>query len=357
VIIFGKRESARGRPASRRISSHTAEVPAPRFLPRGGSGVTMLTKDPDAAQASQPTDFAPSRRAEWLSRPRIHTGIIEADAKDEEIAKAMAKLFEEGELSVLPVVDPESIKRQQERARELDKLAKSIGLSDERFTQFKRVVVAFRREPTIENYLQIRREFSEVEIQVSHFGGLESLFALKDKFRAQGIDPHLISAAFDADEPAIDALSLRLLELLAERRKLPTNGPGHIEQRRNAISDSMVNYLILEMLEAIDWNDVEVRIPASLIVLIREQLGGANLDLHTEAELRERQQSIGIGAGQFFPKGKKISARQLAKVTSISKSTAARWLVDKGFLTWVELGRSIARGEPEGFIRKGCPTK
>ena len=104
-------------------------------------------------------------------------------------------------------------------------------------------VAVYRKDPSIENYLQVRREFPEVEIQVGQFGGMDALFALEDTFASQGIDPKLVAGALDADEPSIDALSLRLLELLAARNALPKSGPGHIEKRRRAISDATVNYL------------------------------------------------------------------------------------------------------------------
>src|SRR5439155_15560608 len=114
---------------------------------------------------------------------------------------------------------------------------------------FKQLVIAYRHDPTLERYIQIRREFPEVEIQISHFGGIEALFALEDDFKRQGIDAELVAGALDSDEPSIDALSLQLLECLAARDKLPNDGPGHIEKRRNAISDATVNYLISIMLE------------------------------------------------------------------------------------------------------------
>jgi hypothetical protein len=144
------------------------------------------------------------------------------------------------------------------------------------------------------------------------------------------------------------------MELLAERGNLSKDGPGHIEQRRNAISDSMVNYLILTMLEAVDSNDVKIRIPASLIELIRAQLCGAGQDLQTEAKSRDYRQNVGIVPGQTFPnKGEKISVREFARRLHIPKSTAARWLADNEFLTWVELGRSTA-GEKSATVSRAA---
>ena len=71
------------------------------------------------------------------------------------------------------------------------------------------------------------------------------------------------------------------MERVVEREKIAKNEPGNIEKRRAAISDAMVNYLIVTILELCDWNEQEVRIPASLVVLIRHQLTGTNPDLHT----------------------------------------------------------------------------
>jgi hypothetical protein len=49
----------------------------------------------------------------------------------------------------------------------------------------------YRRERTIESYIQIRRKFPEVEIQISRFGGIggiDALFALEEDFEKRS--PH-----------------------------------------------------------------------------------------------------------------------------------------------------------------------
>jgi hypothetical protein len=255
----------------------------------------------------------------WSNRPRVHTAIFEEVARDEKVAEL-------GFISKRP-------EKIAERARELDELAKTLGLSGERLALFKQLVVAYRKEPTIENYVRVRREFPDVEIQVGHFAGIDPLFALERKFRGQGIDPALIAGALDANKASIDALSLCLLERLIARGKLPKQGPQHIEERRNAISGTTVNYLISTMLEALDWNNEEIRMPASLVVLIREQLCGTNPDLHAEYLLREKRFNAAFAAAQHFYRTKeKISVRKLAAALSVKRSTAARWLADKEFL-------------------------
>ena len=163
------------------------------------------------------------------------------------------------------VEDPEEV---VERARKQNELAKKLGGQPERLARFTQLVLEYEKEPTIANYLQIRRDFPEVEVEVGYFGGgIDAPFELEEKFAGQGIDPMLFVGAALADEPDIDALCLHVLELLVRRGKLPKEGPGFIEKRRKAISDATINYLIVEILEAIDRrgeSDPHARIPGSL---------------------------------------------------------------------------------------------
>jgi len=284
---------------------------------------------------------AERERLSWLNRPRIHTGLIEEVVQDENLAKFIA----DEKINACSAVDAMK-QQQQQRARKLAELAKAIRLSGERLEVFKQLVFSYRRDPTIENYVRIRREFPEIEIQVARFGGLEMLFSFEEELKKSGIDPELVAGTLDAHEPSIDELSLCLMERLIAKNKLPTDGPGYLERRRSAISEAMVNYLIAVMLEALDWNHEKVRVPASLIVLIRDRLCGTNPDLHTEYLSREHRQNAAITAGQIFDgRGETISVRKLAKALTVPPSTAARWLADEEFLRWIEFGRKLARGE------------
>jgi len=254
-------------------------------------------------------ELARQKRRAWLRRPQIHPSTFEEPLENEvETAEEVA-----------------------ERVRKGNELAKKLGWSEERLASFKQLVLGYEKHPTVANYLQIRYEFPEVEIQVGYFGGIEALFSLEKEFASQGIDPMLIAGALDADEPEIDALCLQLLELLVTRGKLPKEGPGSIENRRKAISDATINYLIMEILEAIErWEPL--RIPASLVVLIREQLCGSNPDLHQLHLARERFRNAAHSAGQHFQQtGEQISVRKLAAAAGVSRGTAERWLADKHF--------------------------
>ncbi len=105
-------------------------------------------------------------RFDWLSRPRLHTATI---SRDEELAKECAKYD-------AVIIEREPTKqRRAEREKEIEKLGNDLGWSAERLTSFKEIVVQYQREPSIENYVRVRRLFPEVEIQVARFGGLDPL--------------------------------------------------------------------------------------------------------------------------------------------------------------------------------------
>jgi hypothetical protein len=216
---------------------------------------------------------------------------------------------------------------------------RSLGWSLERLKSFIDAVVTYRKDASIQNYLSIRQKFPEVEIQVAHFGGIDALFSLEADFKDQGINPDLIAGALDADEPSVDELCLHLLELLSERHELPKSGPGFIDRRRKAISDASVNYLITTILEAYDWNENVYRVPASLVVLIRHQLCGAQPDLDVEYRLRERKKNVAMGVAQCLKPEERLSINKLKLLAGIPRTTAARWLRDPYFKSWLDFGR------------------
>jgi hypothetical protein len=153
----------------------------------------------------------------------------------------------------------------------------------------------------------------------------------------------LIVGALDAYEPDIDAVCLRLLELLEAKRNLPKEGFGFIEARRKAISDATVNYLIVEILEGIDRCGRWIRMPASLVVLLREQLCGSNPDLHQHYLAQQRFRQAAFNAGLSFQQtGKPISVRKLAAANDVSPATAERWIAHKHFQRLFDSGRKFA---------------
>jgi hypothetical protein len=246
-----------------------------------------------------------------LLLPRLHTAIFEEACFDERAKFSSA-----------------TWKKMEQRAQEV---AKQLHWSNEQLAMFKQVVVKYRRNPTIENYLRVRREFPQVEIQIAQLSETDSVFALREEFESKGIDPQLLAGCLDADEPSIDALCLRLMELLVEKKKISTDEPGHIQKRRAAISDATVNYLIVTILESVDSAERAVRIPASLAVLIRHLLSGTNPDLHAAYLRKEDLQKIATRAGRMLKPDEKLSINKLASIANIPRIRAGRLLKNEEF--------------------------
>jgi hypothetical protein len=150
--------------------------------------------------------------------------------------------------------------------------------------------------------------------------------------------PGLVAGAMDGFEPNIDELCLVLMDRIVAREKIV--GVGALQRRRAAISDAMVNYLIAFMLEGPDWTNEEIRLPASLILLIRHQLGGLKGDLHEEARAHETKVNLASAAAESTKLGEKPTISLLVKLASrnnpISKATAARLRKDKKFIRLIE---------------------
>jgi hypothetical protein len=240
-----------------------------------------------------------------------------------------------------PRIHP-AVLNKPERAADLVRI---LG-SDERLMSFKALVAAYQGVPSLENYLRLRREFPNVEIDVALYGGIDALCALEPHLKKHEIDPQLVAGVLDASEPKIDELSLLLMERLVARGKLPKNVPGHIEKRRQAISDPLVDYLIVIMLDAMEWNKTHpIVIPSSLIVLIRDRLCGTSPDLLKECHLKEAQEHAAFLAAQRLKQDEKLSIGKLAAVVGISESKVERWLRDESFREEFDSCRKMVASE------------
>jgi hypothetical protein len=159
---------------------------------------------------------AEREQLEWLSRPRLPTAIFDDALRHDELGRYFASNN---------IVSEDFEREKEELRHDIDGLAATLGWSPERLNMFMEQAVAYRKCPSIENYLRVRHEFPDVEIQVGR-SGMDALFSLETNFNKQGIDPGLVAAALDADEPSIDALCLHLLGLLAARNRLAKSVPG-----------------------------------------------------------------------------------------------------------------------------------
>jgi len=76
--------------------------------------------------------------------------------------------------------------------------------------EFNDVSKAFKRKPTLENYLALRRAHPDETIEVAVFGGIDPLFALEDELEKYGIAAHpLMTGVMDAACSSWNASSQR----------------------------------------------------------------------------------------------------------------------------------------------------
>jgi hypothetical protein len=143
------------------------------------------------------------------------------------------------------------------------------------------------------------------------------------------------------------------MELLVERDCLPKSGPGHIDQRRNAIDDAFLNYVMSMLLESYANLDEHRNIPGSFVVLMRRQLSGENPDLYqaSQAELK-RLRAAEIIADRLVA-GEKITIRRAAMLLNISRTNAERLLASKKFQSYVDEERQALLDSAARLRRHG----
>lgn len=199
---------------------------------------------------------------------------------------------------------------------------------------------AYKANPSIELYVEMRRKYPEMLIEVATSASLDWLFANGELLESYGIDPQVVAGCLDAIPENIEELCLLLMENFILRRKLEAEGESHVQSRDEIITDGLANYLISMMLDALDWND-ELDIPRALIVLIKHQF---NADVSAEKrkfEVHEKRTSAKWYAAQVRADGKPCSMREVAKLMGVSPSTVARWFPDGSFEEEVEQLKDI----------------
>ncbi|MDG1416849.1 MAG: hypothetical protein P8P99_03510 [Maricaulis sp.] len=208
----------------------------------------------------------------------------------------------------------------------------------------------YQEMPTIENYVKLRRSNPENVEAVKITSGLDWLFSNSQHLTDMGIEPGTFAKALDANKPAISEVSLRLLELLVERQKLKSDGVTHAVGRGEAVSDSLVNYIISIMLDALDWAG-GMTLPRDLLVLIRYQISGdRSTHENTQNQKHARQQAISL-AVQLREQGKSGSLRQVAKLMQVRPSTVSRWFEDQSFEDAVAFWTPLMTGPAADDLR------
>lgn len=214
----------------------------------------------------------------------------------------------------------------------------AFTLSDQHNSEtgsFSELSKAYKDNPTIEHYAKLRRDNRGQLIEISTNWSLDWCLANQERVAELGIDIYDIVGSLDGDEACASRFSLRLIELIIERRARKKAGDTHLVGRGEVISDSLVNYLIAMMLDALDWND-QMTMPRDLIVLIKHQLGAdtSNQDMIMTVK-HSRQTACALGA-QLKAQGETVSLDKIAKIMSVERSTVLRWFKGEDFHQEVE---------------------
>ena len=64
----------------------------------------------------------------------------------------------------------------------------------------RKLSLAYKHNPTIDNYLKLRRENTNIEFEIAITNGLEWLLANEDLLRTHGIDPEWFASSLDNDQ-------------------------------------------------------------------------------------------------------------------------------------------------------------
>lgn len=193
----------------------------------------------------------------------------------------------------------------------------------------------YKRNPSIELYVKLRRESPDAEIEVAVVGGLDQLMYMETELDRYGFDPIMVAGALDADPEAISELSLQIMEKMIQANSLTADGHTHLIGRNLAVPDKLINWLITMMLDALSWND-DLRIPRDLIVLIRERLGGSDTEYERSFQSNtQRRRAVDIAAG-IMAKGGTVTVRLVARAMGVAPSTVLRWFPEGDFLDQVK---------------------
>lgn len=208
---------------------------------------------------------------------------------------------------------------------------------------------AYKGDPTIENYVRLRRGDPAAEIEVRAIGSFDSMFYMRDEFERYGLDPELLGGLLDANQAAISEASLRIMEEMISARRLHETGETQLISRGKAIPDKLVDWIICCALDALSWND-DLDIPRDLIVLIRERLAGSDPYYEQLGRVREQRQQAAVIAGQLKAQGVTPTFKMLGKILGVSASTVVRWFEPGEFEqeseTWRRLFNETGRLRP-----------
>ena len=202
-----------------------------------------------------------------------------------------------------------------------------------------------------EEYLKLRSEFPEYDIQVNQFSDNDLLYFIISELESYDMDSLIIIGALRGDIGDMDGLCLILIKKLLDRKKLEKSGKTHIQSLKKGIPDSLLDFIIIMMLESCHrYLDV---IPGSLIVLIRERFGGVNVSRIKKKRADDLQFSVALTVGL----NPEWSDRKIAKLHGIDHSNIPKWRKENEFQSDIDHAdmyspdkRKAEKTEPVEFL-------
>lgn len=186
----------------------------------------------------------------------------------------------------------------------------------------------FKNNPTIEHYLELRKEHPHKEIELSTNIDLDWAYENRGLLFENGIDYLLMNEAICGDKNAISTISLILLQKIADRDKLKKAGETQLVARKIAISDKFINYLIAIMFDSLSWNN-DLETPRDLIMLNKRQLLGSEMPALTQNKKSKEIKSKAISnAARLLESDGKISIRKVANSLGVNVTTISRMFSD-----------------------------
>jgi hypothetical protein len=223
----------------------------------------------------------------------------------------------------------------------------------ESFKTIAELVASYDRETTVAEYLRLRRATSVTATDSNRFFNFDVMLLLDEELRKHSIDPLLVAGVLDGNDLKLDELCLQIMESLQARRALEAQGRTQLQARDEAIPDSLIDFLIVFALEACE--QVGLVPPASLVILVRERLGGSNPARFERYTVSQKRQTAVSLAMAHLDMGLDISIRRVAKEMGVQPSTVKRWFPDENFEDHVRSFKAAC--ETVAAARKGIDSQ
>ena len=193
-------------------------------------------------------------------------------------------------------------------------------------------IETFHQNPSLEEYVRLRKAQPGMGFEYITSDGIEFLFSESDMLTQNGIDLNLFSGALEGYRYEQSRLSINLLEKLMRRDSLAKAGETQLVSRKKEISNSLVNYLIANMLDSCNANG-ELGISWDLLVLIKYQLGVLKSEFELKNKKNDERKQAMLIAVTMAAQGKKPTYRAIARKMSVEASTVMRWFPDNSMLS------------------------